>query len=343
MIPARQVWPEEFAARYRAKGYWRGETFGAMLRERARAHGDREAVVGGEERWTYAELDRRADAAAAGFLALGLEPGERVVVQLPNVVRFFSVVFGLFRAGLVPVYALPAHRLAEMSHFAEKSEAAAIVVADRWENFDYRPLAADVRGAVGTVREIVVVGEAGEGMVPFSELEGASGPLPPDPDPESVAFMQVSGGTTGLSKLIPRTHDDYIYSFRESAVICGQDETSVYLTALPVAHNYPMSSPGVFGTLHAGGRVVLAPSPAPDAAFALIARERVTITGVVPPICQLWLQAAPNTRHDLSSLRVLQVGGAKLAPEIARRVRPVLGCMLQQVFGMAEGDRKSVV
>ncbi|MDX6805089.1 (2,3-dihydroxybenzoyl)adenylate synthase [Terrihabitans rhizophilus] len=336
MIPLQQTWPPEFAARYRAAGYWRGETFGGFLRQRAAEAPDRLAVVGGEHRWTYAELDRRADAVAAGFLELGLVPGERVVVHLSNIAEFFSTVFGLFRAGLVPVYALPAHRITEIAHFARGAEASAYVIADRHDGFDYRALARQLQTDVPAVREVVVVGDAGE-FTPFAQLEGASGSLLPEPSPSEVAFLQISGGSTGLSKLIPRTHDDYIFSFRASAEICGQDASSVYLTALPVAHNFPMSSPGVFGTLYTGGCVVLSPSPAPDVAFPLIARERVTITGLVPPLALLWLQASAANTHDLSSLQVLQVGGAKLTPEVAKRVGPALGCTLQQVFGMAEG------
>ncbi len=332
----RQLWPEELAVRYRDKGYWRGETFGRMLRDRAAAHGGRLAVIDGTARWTYADLLERAEAAAGGFLGLGLEPGDRVIVQLPNIAAFFPAVFGLFLAGLLPVFALPAHRQTELVHLARKSRAKALVQADRHEGFDYRPLALAAQAETPGLRHLVVVGEPGPGMLAFGDLR--PGPaLPPDPDPQSVAFLQISGGSTGLPKLIPRTHDDYIYSFRASAEICGLGPDSVFMAALPVAHNFTMSSPGIFGTLHAGGQVVLCPNPAPETAFALIAREGVTITGLVPPLALLWMQAAPKTRHDISSLQVLQVGGAKFIPEAAARVRPALGCTLQQVFGMAEG------
>ncbi|WP_449252406.1 (2,3-dihydroxybenzoyl)adenylate synthase, partial [Brevundimonas naejangsanensis] len=155
--------------------------------------------------------------------------------------------------------------------------------------------------------------------------------------PSDVAFLQISGGSTGLSKLIPRTHDDYLYSVRESADISALEPESVYLTALPAAHNFPMSSPGYLGALYVGATVVMAPSPSPDVCFPLIAREGVTITGLVPPLALLWMQAAAKKTHDLSSLQVLLVGGAKFLPEAARRVRTELGCTLQQVFGMAEG------
>ncbi len=335
-LPLRQVWPGDFVARYRAAGYWRGETFPGFLRQRAQQCPDAIAVVGGDIRWTYAQLWDDAERIAAGLLASGLAPGDRVVVQLGNVPGFIAVVCGLFRAQLVPVYALPAHRITEVAHFARKAEANAYVIADRDGGFDYRTLARELQAEVPAVARVFVLGEAQE-FIAVDALEGDRDALPGDPDPQSVAFLQISGGSTGLSKLIPRTHDDYIYSFRASNEICGITQDSVYLVALPAAHNFPMSSPGFFGALYAGARVVLSPGPGPDAAFPLIARERVTCVGLVPPLALLWADAAGKTTHDLSSLQVVQVGGAKLVPEAARRVVAGLGCTLQQVFGMAEG------
>lgn len=337
MIPLKQVWPDDVAALYRARGYWRGETFSQVLRSRAEAQPGAVAVVGMDQRWTYGDLLQKAETAAAGFLALGLKPGDRVVVQLPNRPEFLSVVFGLFRAQLIPVYALPAHRATEIVHFVTRAEAAAYVMADRHEGFDYRALARAVQAEVPELRHVVVVGEAEE-FTAFDGFRADPAALPrTDADPSDVAFLQISGGSTGVSKLIPRTHDDYLYSVRESADISGLEPESVYLTALPAAHNFPMSSPGYLGALYVGATVVMAPSPSPDVCFPLIEREGVTITGLVPPLALLWMQAAGRKTHDLSSLQVLLVGGAKFLPEAARRVRPELGCTLQQVFGMAEG------
>ena len=337
MIPLKQIWPKDMAALYRAKGYWRGETFSQVLRNRAEAQPDAVAVVGMSQRWTYGDLLQKAETAAAGFLALGLQPGDRVVVQLPNLPEFLGVIFGLFRAKLIPVYALPAHRATEIVHFVTRAEASAYVVADRHEGFDYRALARAVQAEVPDLRHVVVVGEADE-FASFDGFRADPAALPTDDaDPSDVAFLQISGGSTGLSKLIPRTHDDYLYSVRESADISGLEPESVYLTALPAAHNFPMSSPGYLGALYVGATVVMAPSPSPDVCFPLIAREGVTITGLVPPLALLWMQAAARKTHDLSSLQVLLVGGAKFLPEAARRVRTELDCTLQQVFGMAEG------
>ncbi|MBB3808083.1 (2,3-dihydroxybenzoyl)adenylate synthase [Pseudochelatococcus contaminans] len=337
MIPAIQQWPSAFAERYRAAGYWRGETFGGILRQRAEHRPDHTAIVEGNTRWTYADLDARVDALARGFTALGLRRGERVIVQLPNVAPFFSVVFGLFRAGILPVFALPAHRVTEIVHFANRSQARAYVILDTWDGFDYRALAAEVKEKAPTLEHVIVAGDDAGPFTPLADIEKHEGPLPPEPASSDVAFLQISGGSTGLSKLIPRTHDDYIYSLRGSNDICELDENGVYLGALPIAHNFPMSSPGTFGALYAGATVVLSPSPSPDAVFPLIEREKVTITGVVPPVALIWADAARSGGHDLSSLKLLQVGGAKLTPEVARRLLDAFGPVLQQVFGMAEG------
>ncbi|TQM14248.1 (2,3-dihydroxybenzoyl)adenylate synthase [Pseudonocardia kunmingensis] len=344
--PDHTPWPPDFAARYRAAGHWRGQTFGALLTALAAAHADRTAVVGEGARFSYAELDERAHRLAAGLVDLGVRPGDRVVVQLPNVPEFLPVVFGLFRVGAWPVFALPAHRDTELVHFAEQAEAVAIVTVDAHDRYDHAALARRVADRVASVRHVVVLSgacganigavEPPAGALALDELGRAPRELP-DPDPAGVAFLQLSGGSTGLPKLIPRTHDDYLYSVRESARICRLTPESVYLAALPVAHNYPLSSPGVLGALHAGATCVLAPRPDADTAFRLIEAERVTITGVVPPLAAAWVQAASRTELDLSSLEVLQVGGAKCGAELAARIGPALGCALQQVFGMAEG------
>jgi 2,3-dihydroxybenzoate-AMP ligase len=350
--PDHTPWPADPAARYRAAGYWRGQTFGALLSSLALAHSERVAVVGqgahGRVEWSYPELDGRAHRLAAGLVELGVRPGDRVVLQLPNVAEFLAVVFALFRVGAWPVFALPAHRDTELRYFAERTEATALITVDRHDRDDHAALAGRVAGVVPSVRHVVVLdtgtssgtgpgaGSWPAGAVPLAELDREPRELA-DPDPAGVAFLQLSGGSTGLPKLIPRTHDDYLYSVRESARICGLRPESVYLAALPVAHNYPLSSPGVLGALHAGATSVLAPSPDADTVFELIEREGVTITGVVPPLAAAWVQAAARTTRDLSSLRVLQVGGAKCGRELAERIGPALGCRLQQVFGMAEG------
>ncbi|MFK4106262.1 (2,3-dihydroxybenzoyl)adenylate synthase [Streptomyces sp. NPDC019531] len=332
------TWPAKFAERYRAAGYWRGETFGGVLRERAAAHPDRIALVdpAPERRiWTYRELDERADRLAAGFLARGIGRGDRVVVQLPNVGEFVEVVFALFRIGALPVYALPAHRDTEIGYFCSFTEAVAYVIPDVHGGFDHRELAARVRKETPGLQHVFVVGAPGEHTA-LSAVPSAPEPVI-GPEPHELAFLQLSGGTTGVPKLIPRTHDDYLYSLWGSNEICGVDENTRFLVTLTAAHNFPMSSPGWLGVVYAGGTSVLCPRPDPATAFPLIESERITMTGLVPPLALVWTDAARSAQQDLSSLELVLVGGAKYSEQAARRLEPALGCRLMQVFGMAEG------
>jgi 2,3-dihydroxybenzoate-AMP ligase len=158
------------------------------------------------------------------------------------------------------------------------------------------------------------------------------------PAPRDVAVFLLSGGTTGLPKLIARTHDDYAYNARASAEVAAVGADAVYLVSLPAGHNFPLACPGILGTLLAGGRVVTLPSPEPARAAATIAAEGVTHTAVVPAVAGRWMEhAAEHGSASLETLRVVQVGGARLADELAHKVKPVLTAALQQVFGMAEG------
>lgn len=339
-------WPQEERQRYEAAGFWRPETLADLLEHQAEQRPEAIALVDGRARWSYAELADEARAVAAGLHRRGLRRGDRVVVQLPNRAEFLLVWFGLQYLGAVPVHAMPGHREHEISHLLRVTGAVGYVVADRHSRFDYRTLAASMRERHGELRHVVVVGDTGEleGAIGFEELRtDASADLSPGgerPAAGDIGLLLLSGGTTGTPKLIPRTHRDYAYNARAAAAAAGLTPDSVYLAVLPAAFNFTMSCPGILGTLTVGGTVVMAPNPAPETAFPLIAREKVTVTALSPPMVPVWLEAHADRdpgSAELDSLSVLQVGGARLANELARRVRPELGCRLQQVFGMAEG------
>lgn len=343
MLDGCVPWPEDVAAKYRAAGYWRGEPLGMLLGRWAEQYGEREALVGADgcSRVTYRALDRWCDRLAAGFAARGIGAGERVLVQLPNTPEFVAVCFALFRLGALPVFALPAHRAAEVGHLLELSGAVAHILPGTGTGYDHVAAAVQARARRARPVQVFVAGEAPavlpEGFTALADVDGDP-VAPADVDASDVAFFLLSGGTTALPKLIPRTHDDYAYQCRVTAGICGLDADSVYLAVLPAEFNFPFGCPGILGTLHAGGRVVFALSPQPEECFALIEREHVTFTSVIPTIVHLWLAAAAQGHgRDLGSLELLQVGSAKLHEELAARIGPELGVRLQQVFGMAEG------
>ena len=340
-------WPDALVARYVARGYWQGRTLGARIAESAEVRPQAIALVDGETRLTYAGLVARADGAAERLAVLGLARGDRILVQLPNRWELVVLTLACLRLGVVPVMALPAHRRHELSALAEISEARAIAVPDEWRGFDHQTLAHELVASSPSLEHVLVGGgdvtPTGVGLralcAPADDVAAARARVDARaPGARDVAVFLLSGGTTGLSKLIPRTHDDYVYNAARSAEVCGFDTRTVYLVVLPAGHNFALASPGILGTLLAGGRVVLLASPEPERAFATIAAQGVTAAAAVPAVAQRWISwREENPGDDIRSLRLLQVGGARLAPKVARRVEPVLGCTLQQVFGMAEG------
>ncbi|WP_283256479.1 salicylate synthase [Xanthomonas arboricola] len=311
---------------------------GECLRRWAHLHASRTALVDEESRMSFADLDRRVDRLAAGLHALGLRSGDRAMLQLPNGMGFVTACFALLRLGVIPVLAMPTQRAHDIDALCRLAEPVAYFVPDQVGGFDYRPLAAQMAQAHPCLRAVVIDGEPGPqapGTYALATLEGEPQPWP-IPAPGDTALLLLSGGTTGVPKLIARTHRDYAYNFSASAELCGLDETTVYLAVLPIAHNFTLACPGILGTLARGGTVVLSRSASCDEAMPLIERERVTHVALVPPLAQLWVQARDWEDSDLSSLRLVQIGGSRLEPALARRVPDALG-PLQQVFGMAEG------
>jgi len=340
-------WPDELARAYRNAGWWRGQALGAEIAAVAETRQAATALVDGPTRISYGSLMARADALAARLGALGLRRGDRIVVQLPNCWPFAVLTLACLRAGIVPVMALPAHRQHELAYLCEHSEARALAVPGVLRGFDHQQMAEDLLATSPALEHVLVAGQDVRHQdltalcaEPLGAGSGAA-PAKAGPDPSDVAVFLLSGGTTGLPKLIARTHDDYAYNARASAELCRMDEGTVYLVSLPASHNFPLACPGMLGTLLSGGRVVMLGSPDPASAFAVIEQEGVTITAVVPAVAQRWLAYAGE--HGVSgsgalrTLDVLQVGGARLANEHAARIKPVLGATLQQVFGMAEG------
>jgi mycobactin salicyl-AMP ligase len=286
---------------------------------------------------TYAELDDQADRAASGLLHAGIAPGDRVLLQLPNRCQFAVALFGLLRAGAIPVMCLPGHRAAELGHFAAISEATGLLIADTAGGFDYRAMARALSEQHAALEHVIVDGDPGS-FTPWAQMrDQATLCTPPPPDPGSPALLLVSGGTTGTPKLIPRTHDDYVFNAKASAELCGLTSDDVYLAVLSAGHNFPLACPGLLGAITAGATTVFGTDPSPEAAFAAIARHGVTVTALVPALAKLWAQACDWEPVTPKTLRLLQVGGAKLEPEDARLVRSALTPGLQQVFGMAEG------
>ena len=348
MLDGVTPFPAEFAARYTERGYWQNRPLFDGFRDALARYADQVALVDDEGPVTYRQLDDRSALLARVLLDLGFGPLDRIIVQLPNTAVFVYLYFALQRIGAAPVLALPSHRKREITQFAEISGARALAVPAVTRGFDPTAMAADVMASHPGLELCLV--------------QGASGPLP-DPrfvrieellegeprasaeslrqvsiDPADPALFLLSGGTTGLPKLIPRSHNDYLYNSKIAAAACEIGAGDVLLDVLPIEHNLPLGCPGLQGFLLSGGTVVLGTSTRPRDVFELIQRHRVSHIHLVPALLIRWIDDPSITEYDLSSLRVLQSGGQRLQPEVrARAERALPGCFIQENFGMAEG------
>lgn len=333
------MWPQDRAQRYRDKGYWLDKPLTRILVERCEAQPDAIAIICGERQFSYGDLDRLSSNLASRLAMRGIGKGDTALVQLPNIAEFYIVFFALLKAGIAALNALYSHRQHELSAFFRQISPT-LLIASREHQVFHDNRFFDRLSANDQYPKLILMHGARQDdsdLCQWMETSCAIGAGYSPSDPDQVAFFQLSGGSTGTPKLIPRTHNDYDYSVRESADICGLSAATRLLCALPAGHNFMLSSPGALGVLHAGGCIVMAPSPEPLNCFSIIHRHAVTMAALVPSAVTLWLQAASSHMNELRTLQLLQVGGANFAESLARQVPGVLGCRLQQVFGMAEG------
>ena len=348
MLDGVTPFPAEFAARYRALGYWEDRPLFDGFTAALAAYADRVAVVDEAGPVTYSQLSERSERLARALLDRGLKPLDRVIVQLPNTAVFAYLYFALLRIGAAPVLALPGHRRREITQFASISGAQALAVPAAARGFDFAAMAADVMTDRPDLRLCLIQGQDFEPNDPrFVRLEDLLSREPRSSrealeqisiDPSDPALFLLSGGTTGIPKLIPRTHNDYLYNSKIAAAACEIGVGDVLLDVLPIEHNLPLGCPGLQGFLLSGGTVVLGTSTRPRDVFELIQRHRVTHIHLVPALLIRWIDDPGINNYDLSSLRVIQSGGQRLQPEVRLRAERALpGCFIQENFGMAEG------
>ena len=336
--------PDEFAASYRAKGYWEDRSLASVWEEACARFADRVAVIDGERSATFAELNETATRLALNLLDEGLQPLDRVVVLLPNVIEFAYLYLALQKIGVIPIMALPVHRYHEVSQFVALLGAVGIIAPDTARDFSYTELISRIRDESATLRWGIILGDAPEGFLSLESLLSREPVTLPAAlqsiafDPEDPAVFQLSGGTTGIPKVIPRTHNDYVYNSKTATEFTGVDEGKVLLALLPIAHNLPLACPGLQGFVFRGGTVVMSQSVRGEDVFPLIAKHDVTHIAVVPALLIRWINDPAIADHDLSSLRFIQSGGQRLQPEVRRRTKELIpSVFVQENFGMAEG------
>jgi 2,3-dihydroxybenzoate-AMP ligase len=344
MLEGFVPFPEEFAARYRERGYWLDRSLAQEFAEVFARFAERTALIDGERRYTYAELDRLSDNLALNLYAIGLRPLDRVVPPLPNVAEYVILYLALQKLGAIPIATLITHRYGEISQFVRLAGARACVYPSSIGDFTYAPMIERVQQEQPVLQLRIVLGSVGPGEHSLTELIERPATLPISTlrtlaiEPTDPCIFQLSGGTTGIPKLIPRTNNDYAYNSKIAAEVAGVTEDSVLLLVLPIAHNLPLACPGIQGFLFNGATVVLHANTRPAEMFALIARHRVTHLKVVPALLIRLINDPAVHDYALDSVQQIQSGGQRMQPEVRLRTRELFrNAFVQENFGMSEG------
>ena len=318
---------------------------GDILDRTADVFPNKEALVDDRVRLTYCELRNKVDHLAMGLMNLGIEKGDTVLLQLPNWAEYVYSYFALQKIGCIPVLLISGYRQLEISHLALLTEATAWIVPDRYRKIDYVSFFGEVRQKNPQLRQVISV-RAEEGKGGFTaSLEGLMerGATHADrhkmikkkPKATDIAHIIPSGGTTGLPKGIPRTHNDYICNVEYLHKAWEMNIRDVSLVVVPVGHNLALLN--VVGAVLMGYKLVLLDSTKPQDICGTIEREKVTFMPTVPSMIRRILESEQLRYNNLSSLEKISAGGEPSAPELIREVYQKLDCTYINEFGMSEG------
>ncbi|NIK56215.1 AMP-binding protein [Kribbella shirazensis] len=288
--------------------------FADILRDTAQRHGERPALVDGDRRLTWSELDQAVEATAQGFAAAGLVPGYRVLLLMPNSIEFVTSYLGILRAGLVAVPLNTGLTKPELATVAEHSGARLAVVdpglADRVEG----------------VRTVVP-----------GELQGDA-PLLPSIDPETLAVLLYTSGTSGDPRAAMLTHRALIANVRNLTQL-GVDRMGpedVVLGVLPMFHAFGLNA--VLGwAVASGAALVVEQRFDPEHTLQLIGRYGVTRLPLAPPALHALL-TRPDLREALETVKVVLTGASTLDRALADRFEQASGLHVNQGYGLTEAS-----
>ena len=336
--------PED-AEVFSRKRWWLGLTMADILDRAADVFPEKEALVDDRVRLTFSELRTKVDRLATGLMNLEIAKGDPVLLQLPNWGEFVYSYFALQRIGAIPVLLISGYKQLEVGHLARLTQAKAWIVPEAYRQIDYRSFMGEVKEKNPQLQHVIAV-RATKGGGEFTAtmealMERTLSAMDKQnlekrrPEPEDIVHILPSGGTTGLPKGIPRTHNDYLCNVeyqQKGWDGCSQD---VCLLFVPLGHNLALLN--VAGALLVGFKLVLSDSARPQDICRLIQAEKVTYIPAVPTVVRRILEFEQLPDYDLSSLRKMSGGGELSTPDLIREVHRKLPCTYINEFGMSEG------
>jgi 2,3-dihydroxybenzoate-AMP ligase/mycobactin salicyl-AMP ligase len=336
---------KEDADKYNRLRWWAGLTYGDILDKAADIYPDKEALVDRETRFTYSQVQEKTHKLALGFIDLGIRPLDRVLVQLPNWAEFIFTFFALQKIGAIPILLIARHRQVEINHLLQLTGANTWIVAQRYHKVDYLPIIDDVMQSNPQIEHVVLARAAHhdsfiklETLIQNTELTDDKLALLADrrPDPMQVAHMGPTGGTTGLPKAAPRTHNNYLSRVEYAARACEFNNHDICLVAASAAHDLTFSM-AICITIFTFGKLVMLDSFEPQTVCQTIEREKVTAIVWVPTMASRLIHFDGLKDYDLSSLKKMHCGGGVSSPELIKAVHEKLNCIFFNGYGGTEG------
>jgi len=334
------------AEKYTKFRWWSGLTFGDILDRAADIHPEKEAFVDGNTRLTYGGARHKTNKLAIGLMDLGIQPLDRVLVQLPNWNEFVFAYFALQKVGAITVLLIDRYRQFEIDRLISLTGATAWIVASRYEKTDYVPIINDVLKEHPELKHVITVRGEGD-QQPFSSLERLIewAELTEDnlarlterrPDPMQVAHMGPTGGTTGAPKIVPRTHNSLITGTEYCSKSWEQSIEDINLIAGPIGHDLTFTK-GFIGSVITLGKVIFLDSTDNKDICEAIEREKVTSIIWVPTLGQRLLQYEDLNKYDLSSLKKMHSAGGASHPDLVKDVTEKLTMKFYNGYGGTEG------
>lgn len=337
-VPGVVYPPADRLRSYIEAGALQEKTLVEALRESFARNAPRVALACSDGPLTFAQLDERSDRIAAGLLGLGLQPLDRVLFQSPNSKQLALALVACFKAGLIPVCTLAAHREHEIHFLGAHVDARAHFVDGADSKFDLVEFAIRSQARIPTVRHVISLsGAPRAGTVSLSDLEGSQDACAAkrvidaiSRDPFQVAIFQLSGGTTGTPKVIPRMQNDYLLNAQLTVEVMGFNSADVLFMPMQIIHNAAMIC-FLLPSLLAGSAFIISDDLSIEAWGRSFTRYPPTVVGMIRPLMPRLDAMLERGLGSIDKVRTFW------SPDSARAIRQKYGRRTVPMFGMSEG------
>ncbi|PKN61292.1 MAG: hypothetical protein CVU57_30285 [Deltaproteobacteria bacterium HGW-Deltaproteobacteria-15] len=336
---------KEEVEKYSSMRWWLGMTWGDIFNKHTDIYPDKIGLVDSTGRWTNRQLRQTVDKLAVSLMELGIQPKERVLLQLPNWHEFVFSFLALQKIGAITVILIPRHNQTEINHICKLTEPVAWVLPRQYGKVAYQPIIEDVLKENPQIRNIIQARGQSEKAYHCLEKLTDRGDLTSGdekalenrrPDPDEVSQILPTGGTTGLPKVSPRTHNCYMNNVEYHGYRWEITSQDTIMVVTPLGHNLSVHW-GMAAALFFHAKLVLLDSTKPQDICEWVQRERVTAIPTVPALFARIVQMDDLHKFDLSSLKKISVGGAPSTPELVKSVNEKIGAQFVNGFGSVEG------